>query len=230
MSVAVAEFAWQYTPTQGELSRDDDSFEQWCSQAMEDWARHFPVRRGYTLLTLPLPDGARGVRLSALRGDFRADLDLRWSPDLLSRELGAGSLRVHSQARSSCLAKAQDRALAWSSVCWQARAWLAPLMYLLGAVCILSSATWSHLILVGVLSFVVGVFLSYAGLWREHLQGRLHAQAWSDMLSDGAVQGDLRRWRALGQVLERRRKDLSLSKRNTPFRRVSRNALAYKCA
>lgn len=230
MMVPVAEFSWDYTPTRGEVGRHDESFEQWCEQAKEDWARHFPVRHGYVLLTLPLPDGSPGYRLSALRGDFRADLDLRWAPDLLNKDRCAGSLCVRSQAQSHQLAEAQSKAIAWSSVFATSRAWLAPMMFILGSACILAAATWSHLILLGVLSFVVGTFLSYAGVWKEHVQSHLHSEAWSAMLSDGAVQGDLRRWRAVGQVLERRRKDLSLSPKDSPFRRTSRAALNYKCA
>lgn len=230
MTAPVEEFSWAYTPANGEVGRHDESFEQWCAQAKEDWARHFPVRHGYVLLTLPLPDGSQGCRLSALRGDFRADLDLRWDPDLLSRDRAAGSLRVLSRAQSERLAQAEDQAIAWSSLFAESRTWMAPMMFVLGTACILGAATWSHLILLGVLSFVVGTFLCYAGMWKEHVQSHLQSRAWSAMLSDGAVQGDLRRWRALGQVLERRRKDLSSHVKDSPFRRSSRAALRYKCA
>lgn len=228
--VPVAEFSWAYTPSKGEVGRHDESFEQWCEQAQEDWARHFPVRHGYMLLTLPLPDGSPGCRLSALRGDFRADLDLRWTPDLWSRDKSAGSLCVRSKAQSRQLAQAQDQVIAWSNVFSSSRAWLAPMMFVLGSVCIMTAATWSHLILLGVLSFMVGTFLCYAGVWKEHVQNHLHTRAWAAMLSDGAVQGDLRRWRAVGQVLERRRKDLGQQGCEGPFRRSPRAALNYECA
>lgn len=228
--VPVAEFSWDYTPTNGELGHHDESFELWCAQAQKDWAQHFPVRHGYVLLTLPLPDGSKGYRLSALRGDFRADLDLRWTPDLLSKDRSAGSLCVQSKAQSQRLAHAKAQAIAWSSMFANSRVWLAPLMFLLGGACILAAGTWSHLILLGVLSFVIATFLTYAGVWKDHVQRHLQSQAWSSMLSDGAVQGDLRRWRALGQVMERRRRDLSLSPKASPFRRGPRAALSYKCA
>ena len=213
---SVAEIAWTNGPEDAGSEEHSADYDVLCNEAKVAWARHFPARRGYVLLTLPVPGDATGVRLSALRGDFRADLDVVYANDDHAQ---GPEIRVSSTVNSIQLFQAEQRAVAWSRALVSARGWLAPSMFFLGVGCLLAAGTWTHLVAAGVLSLCIATFLCFAGMLREHVGCQLRSRAWSSILTDIGIQRDLRRWRAFARVLARRRRALAGKQRHVPFRR-----------
>lgn len=211
------ELTWIHASCDSDAIAEEADFEWLCREAKTAWSQHFSPRRGYTLLTSNLPGRGQRVRLSALRGDFRADLDLVLME--ACSDDGRRALKVSSHVSSMRLAEAEEKALAWSRPFGDFRHRMSQLMFALGIGCLLFSGTIPYLFIVGIFSLCVGSFLGRMGTWREHVAEHLRGQVWSMVLSDMGTQRDLRRWRAAGQRIHSRRNDLQGREMQAPFRR-----------
>lgn len=181
------------------------------------WFAHFPRRDGYVTVVEPVEGEVEGLRLCAVRGEFRAEIDLRC--DLSER---GAKIRVCSRADTQRLAAVARR-----------EAWRGPALRIAGtaaglglltmlAVPLLGAAMASPLLCLMALA-VIALLLPAGGFnlgsfAAERLDEIRRGAVLAETSCDPQLQHDFRRWRALSRQLNHQRRRLTRG-RGLPFRR-----------
>lgn len=215
-----------------------EEFERFVDFVTATWSTHFPRREGYLTIVEPLaprldaaagvalsPNAARGVRISVIRHDFRAQAEIR--PEPLAT--GEGSSRRHpgifftSWAGSRRLFDAERvearRSTALAGV--KTAAGVGTFGYMLA----LAAGGMVQPLLAIMALFVFAVILPAGGLcagtWTaERISAMRRGSIVAESAGDREFQRDLRRWRAATRRFGARRRALSGGPRGLPFRRT----------
>lgn len=229
----IAPFGWAIACSGRQADRVDEDVHALVEWATREWTRHFPAERGYTLRIEPATDSTPGVRLVALRGDFRAEVAIEC--DHSATTIGAptrtstrSAIRAFGGARSEIVHHAHEwsqRAIARCRIIGSAAgigtfislAWLmigvSDPIYVLGGML---------LVVALLLTLMAGGTL---GTWFGEYFAR-HRQAWARnrVARDVGIDADIRRWKAVSRKLAAQRSMLQ-RRRGQPFR-VHPQALA----
>ena len=183
------------------------------------WSSYFPAPDGYVLARRVLPDG---LRLSATRGDFHAEVEVaggqrRGAPKL--RLCGtAGSRRVAATERAASFAVERLRLVGSGLgiafvglICSQLL--VTPMMFMVDALFVLGG-----LLMVVMLMVLVITGAGLGGWVGEQLVAGRWASTLAALEQDGALHADLQRWRALVRSLGQHRDALAGGLRGLPFR------------
>ncbi|TPV96697.1 MAG: hypothetical protein B7733_03400 [Myxococcales bacterium FL481] len=184
-------------------------------------ASNFPVRQGYLTLSEPLDDGQLGVRLRVIHNDFCGDVELAVDFDGAPAAAGSTAIRVRTSAGSQELARLEHLAARWVAFCRPAGAGLGALLVIAGTIAL---GGIGNLLFAAMFVLVLAVALpmvgwSVGGFVGERLASGTHDRAIDRVCSDGALQRDLLRWKAVSRHLVARRRHGRRGRRLPPFRR-----------
>lgn len=193
---------------------------EWAAQT---WALYFPAEQGY-VVSVESPAGpSNGVQLAVRRGDFRAQVAVENILAPGRRAPGVLAVRMFGRAVSDALAQAERAGSRAAQRCRNAGVGLGLGVFVtLCWVCI--GVHNPAYFLGGLLLVVAGLMCTMAfgtlGAWfGDRLGERRSARARAEIGSDGALQDDLRRWRALVRQLAGQRAAIAGELgTSTPFR------------
>ncbi len=194
------------------------------------WTAVFPERDGYRV-TISSPAGAsNGVRLSVVRGNFRASVGIESILDPARRTGGQQAIRMFGRAEATSLVVAEQvshrsvRRLRQVGMALSGGLFFSFLWVIAGA----QSGAY---ILAALLTMVAGIMMttvgaSLGGYLGEWVAEKARRRALNQTSEDKLLQDDLRRWRALSRELSSSRQALQGQPQAGPFRALSAGQVA----
>lgn len=193
-----------------------------ATELQAEWAAHFPARLGYVTVQRPLASDVEGdvegVSLEVLRGDFRATCNLRC---VGATRRGVTSIVLNGGAASHRLDEQREGG---SRFLRRVRPIGAACGLILAALVSLEIyEQLAHAVVGSMLVFVIMFAAPVVG-WHlvdwvvQRMMSMRRARLAAEAVEDQSLQGDFRRWDALGRRLAAKRRELVRGAHSGPFR------------